>query len=54
MWNMFYLDVKYAFLNGLLEEKIYVYHPEGSVVEGGWGKESLQIKENTLWTQISS
>ncbi|KAL4274023.1 hypothetical protein GQ457_13G015630 [Hibiscus cannabinus] len=33
-WNVFHLDVKSAFLNGELEEDIYIYQPEGFVVPG--------------------
>ncbi|KAL4385296.1 hypothetical protein GQ457_15G029610 [Hibiscus cannabinus] len=33
-WNVFHLDVKSAFLNGELEEDIYVCQPEGFVVPG--------------------
>ncbi|KAL4342059.1 hypothetical protein GQ457_08G024400 [Hibiscus cannabinus] len=33
-WNVFHLDVKSAFLNGELEEDIYICQPEGFVVPG--------------------
>ena len=33
-WKISHLDVKSAFLNGLLEEEIYVEQPEGFVVKG--------------------
>lgn len=33
-WKIFHLDVKSAFLNGLLEEDIYVEQPEGFTVAG--------------------
>ncbi|KAA3471208.1 Retrovirus-related Pol polyprotein from transposon TNT 1-94 [Gossypium australe] len=47
-WKMFQLDVKSAFLNGLLEKEIYVEQPEGFITPGQEGKEGF------LWAEISS
>ena len=33
-WKIYQLDVKSAFLNGILEDKVYVEQLEGFVVEG--------------------
>lgn len=36
--EIWHLDVKSTFLNGFLEEEIYVAQPEGFVVQGSEGK----------------
>ncbi|WVZ64458.1 hypothetical protein U9M48_013967 [Paspalum notatum var. saurae] len=33
-WNVHHLDVKFAFLNGELKEKVFVKQPPGFVVDG--------------------
>jgi len=33
-WKIYQLDVKFAFLNGYLEEEIFVEQPEGFAVKG--------------------
>ena len=34
-WKIFQLDVKSTFLNGKLDEEIYVKQPQGFFVQGG-------------------
>ncbi|PWA98023.1 hypothetical protein CTI12_AA024020 [Artemisia annua] len=43
-WKIHQMDVKSAFLNGLLEEEIYVEQPEGYVAKGQEGK-VLRLKK---------
>ena len=33
-WKIYHLDVKSAFLNGILEEEVYVQQPEDFLVKG--------------------
>ena len=43
-WEIHQMDVKSAFLNGLLDEEIYMEQPEGFVVPGQEGKVCLLAK----------
>ena len=43
-WNIYQLDVKSAFLNGVLEEEIYVEQPQGFINKGNEGK-VLRLKK---------
>jgi len=43
-WNIYQLDVKSAFLNGVLEEEIYIKQPSGFLIEGKEGK-VLRLKK---------
>jgi len=44
-WKLYQLDIKSAFLNGFLEEEIYVEQPEGFVAKGGEDK-VLRLKND--------
>nr|GEZ20804.1 reverse transcriptase [Tanacetum cinerariifolium] len=43
-WKIYQMDVKSAFLNGLLEKEVYVEQPEGYVAKGQEGK-VLRLKK---------
>ena len=47
------MDVKTAFLNGDLDEEIYMEQPEGFALPGN-EKKSLQVSEVTLWLETST
>ncbi|RVW83943.1 Retrovirus-related Pol polyprotein from transposon RE1 [Vitis vinifera] len=50
-WLLYQLDIKSAFLNGKLEEEIYVKQPQGFVVDGEENKVYKSKSEPTLYVK---
>jgi len=49
-WHIFQLDVKYTFLNGVLNEEIYVEQPDGFENKITSNKVYLIKKKGFVWT----
>lgn len=47
IWKIFQMDVKSAFLNGVLREEIYVEQPEGFSVPGH--EDMVYLLKNALY-----
>ena len=52
-WNIHQMDVKSTFLNGYLEEEIFVEQPEGFIVKGMEEKVYL-LKKSLVWFKTST
>ena len=44
-WNIYQLDIKFTFLNGVIKEKIHIKQPLGFVIRGQVGK-LLKLKKD--------
>jgi hypothetical protein len=48
------MDVKTAFLNGEVEQEVYIEQPKGFVIHGILRIPCLQTQESLVWIEASS
>ena len=51
-WKIYQMDVKTAFLNGIIQEEIYIEQPHGFEIHDR--ETCMQAKECPLWAEASS
>jgi hypothetical protein len=52
-WKIHRMDVKTGFLNGLIEEEVYIEQPQG--VRGVWERvPRVPLEKGTVWSEASS
>jgi hypothetical protein len=50
-WEIYQIEVKSTFLNGFLEEKVYIKQPIGYEVKGL--KDNFKEEQGLLWIEVS-
>ena len=48
-WNLHQMDVKTTFLNGVIEEEVYIDHTQGFEVEER--RTRMQVEEGHVWPE---
>ena len=52
-WDLHQMDVKTTFMNGIIEEEVYIEQPQGFEVEKQ-SDSQLQVEEGPVWPEASS
>jgi hypothetical protein len=50
-WEIYQIEVKSTFLNGFLEEKVYIKQPIGYEVKGL--EDNFKVEQSLLWIEVS-
>jgi hypothetical protein len=50
-WEIYQIEVKSTFLNGFLEEKVYIVQPIGYEVKGL--EDNFKVEQSLLWIEVS-
>ena len=50
-WEIYQIEVKPTFLNGFLEEKVYIEQPIGYEVKGL--EDNFKVEQSLLWIEVS-